>query len=131
MKLNTRLLKEARHTQTTLLLSICLGSIGGVLSVFQAYEMSKVINQVFLEGKTLESVSILLFTILMIVMLRVGFVWGGETRVQPHERLNKIYANNFLAIFRILDQPISGARLGRQKPGRASWSTLPLKGLMR
>jgi len=42
--------------------------------------MSKVINQVFLEGKTLESVSILLFTILIVVVLRVGFVWGSETR---------------------------------------------------
>jgi ATP-binding cassette subfamily C protein CydCD len=78
MKLNLRLLKEARHAQIVLLLSICLGLIGGILSVFQAREISKVISRVFLEGKTLESVSILLLAILIIVVLRAAFVWGGE-----------------------------------------------------
>lgn len=78
MKLNPRLLKEARHAQFAIGLSIGLSLIGGMLGVFQAREISKVISGVFLEGKNLESVSILIFAILIIVVLRVGFVWGGE-----------------------------------------------------
>ena len=78
MKLNLRLFKEARHAQTAIALSICLGLIGGVLGVFQAREISKIVSRVFLEGSTLESVSILIFAILIIIVLRVVFVWGGE-----------------------------------------------------
>jgi len=78
MKLNPRLFKEARHAQIAIVLSICLGLIGGLLGVFQAREISKVISRVFLGGKTLESVSILIFAILIIVVLRVVFVWGEE-----------------------------------------------------
>jgi ATP-binding cassette, subfamily C, bacterial CydCD len=78
MKLNPRLLKEARHAQSAIILSICLGLIGGILSVSQAREISRVINQVFLEGEPLESVSIFLFATLIIIVLRAGFVWGVE-----------------------------------------------------
>jgi ATP-binding cassette subfamily C protein CydCD len=78
MNLNLRLLKEARHAQITLLLSICLGLIAGLFSIFLARELSKVINQVFLEGKILETVSSLLIALLVIVLLRAGFVWGAE-----------------------------------------------------
>jgi ATP-binding cassette subfamily C protein CydCD len=78
MNLNFRLLKEARHTQVALILSICLGLIGGILSVFQAREISRVINRVFLEGKTLGTVSNLLITLLVIIIIRAGFSWGGD-----------------------------------------------------
>jgi ATP-binding cassette subfamily C protein CydCD len=78
MKLNLRLFKETRHAQIAVALSICLGLIGGILGVFQAREISKVISRVFLEGSTLESVSILIYAILIIVVLRAVFAWGGE-----------------------------------------------------
>jgi ATP-binding cassette subfamily C protein CydD len=78
MKLNLRLLKETRLAQITLALSICLGLVGGILSILQARKVSQVISGVFLEGKTLESVSTLLFTVLLIVVLRAAFTWGGE-----------------------------------------------------
>jgi ATP-binding cassette subfamily C protein CydCD len=78
MKLNFRLIKEARHAQITLILSICLGLFGGILSVFQAREISRVISRIFLEGNTLETVSSLLFVLLVIIILRAGSVWGAE-----------------------------------------------------
>lgn len=78
MKLNFRLLKDARHAKNALIISICLGLIGGILAVFQAREISKVINRVFLEGKTLETVSSVLIALLVIIIFRAGFVWGAE-----------------------------------------------------
>jgi ATP-binding cassette subfamily C protein CydCD len=78
MKLILRLLKEARHARFALILSICLGLLGGILGVLMAREISKVISRVFLEGKTLEAVSSILFATLVIIIMRTGFVWGGE-----------------------------------------------------
>ena len=78
MKLNLRLIKEARHAKIAVAISICLGLIGGVLSVFQAHKVSNIISRVFLGGSTLESVSLLIYAILIIFLLRMVFVWGGE-----------------------------------------------------
>lgn len=78
MNINHRLLDEARHARKVLILSIILGLIGGILSVLQARQISRVISQVFLEGKTLESVAVLLLIILVIIVLRAGFVWVSE-----------------------------------------------------
>ena len=77
MNVNPRLLVEAKHARLVWV-SIFVGWISGVFSIFQARELSKVINQVFLESKTLESVISLLITILVIVVLRSGFSWGSE-----------------------------------------------------
>ncbi len=78
MNINRRLIDEARHARIGIILSIILGLIGGILSVFQAREISRVINQVFLGGETLGSVTIILLTILMIIVLRAGFIWAGD-----------------------------------------------------
>jgi ATP-binding cassette subfamily C protein CydCD len=78
MKLNTRLINEARLAQIAIVLSIILGLIGGILSVFQAREISQAISRVFLDGQTLETVSTLLIAILGIILLRAGFILGGE-----------------------------------------------------
>ena len=69
MKLNLRLLNEARQARIPLVLSICLGLFGGILSILQAREISQVINRVFLEGNNLESVSILLLSLLLIILV--------------------------------------------------------------
>lgn len=78
MKLPPRLLREARQSQTAFLLSICLGLMAGIFSVFQAREVSKLIGQVFLQGKDLESVSRIIISVFIIMVLRAGFIWGGE-----------------------------------------------------
>jgi ATP-binding cassette subfamily C protein CydCD len=78
MKINRRLLDETRYARIGIILSIILGLIGGIFSVFQAREISRVINQVFLEGNTLSSVTSIILIILLIIVLRAGFIWAGE-----------------------------------------------------
>jgi ATP-binding cassette subfamily C protein CydCD len=78
MKLNPRLLRESRQSRTIFILSISLSLIGGILGILQAREISSLISQVFLQGKDLEAVSRLLLFIFIIIVLRVGAVWGGE-----------------------------------------------------
>src|SRR4030042_841196 len=78
MKLNPRLLKEAKKSQIVFLLSICLGLIAGILSIFQARGISRLIGQVFLQGKDLEEVSSILITVFIVVILRAGFTWSGD-----------------------------------------------------
>ncbi len=99
MKLNLRLLKEARHAQKLLILSICLGLTGGILGILQARQLSLVISQVFLAGYKLTSVIALLMVILAIIFLRAGFLWVGElcagkaARKIKHELLSKLFTH--------------------------------------
>jgi ATP-binding cassette subfamily C protein CydCD len=78
MKLNPRLLKEAWQARIPIIFSICLGVIGGILGVFQARQVSRAINAVFLLGYTLNAVSLVILLILLIVILRFLFNWIGE-----------------------------------------------------
>src|SRR5665647_2529172 len=78
MNINRRLIDEARRARIGIILSIIFGLIGGILGVFQAREISRVINQVFLGGETLGSVPIILLITMMIIVLRAGFIWAGD-----------------------------------------------------
>ena len=78
MKLNSRLLNEARQYQIVFILSICLSLLAGILSIFQAHGVSKLINQVFLNGQGLISVSRILITLFIIMLLRAGLGWCGD-----------------------------------------------------
>jgi ATP-binding cassette subfamily C protein CydCD len=78
MKLHPRLLKEARQSKIAILLSICSGLLAGILGIFQARGISRLINQVFLQGKDLGAVSRILITVFIIILLRAGFAWCGE-----------------------------------------------------
>ncbi|OGO64386.1 MAG: hypothetical protein A2030_00345 [Chloroflexi bacterium RBG_19FT_COMBO_50_10] len=89
LKLHPRLLREARQSQTALILSISFGFMGGILSIFQAREISRVINQVFLHGNSPVAVSSIIITILIIMLLRAGLVWGGELSASAGARLIK------------------------------------------
>jgi len=78
MKLNPRLIKEARQSRKIFILSISLGLMAGILSIFQARGISKLIDQAFLHGKDLEAVSRILITLLIIMLLRAGLGWSGD-----------------------------------------------------
>jgi ATP-binding cassette subfamily C protein CydCD len=78
MKLNPRLLKEAWQARLPIILSISLGVVGGILGIFQAQQVSRVINAVFLLGNPLSSVWFILEIILVIIILRAAFNWGAE-----------------------------------------------------
>ena len=78
MKLNPRLLKEAKQSRLLFLLSISLGLIAGICSIFQARGLSHLIGQVFLLGKDLGEVSSILITIILLIFLRAGLSWSGD-----------------------------------------------------
>jgi ATP-binding cassette, subfamily C, bacterial CydCD len=78
MKLSPRLLQEARQSKAALLLAIFLSLIAGVLSIFQARQISTLVNKVFLQAQGLQSVSGILLIVLVIILVRAAFVWGGE-----------------------------------------------------
>jgi ATP-binding cassette subfamily C protein CydD len=78
MKLHPRLLNEARQSKVAILLSIFSGLLAGILGIFQARGISRLINQVFLQGKDLGAVSRILITVFIIILLRAGFTWCGE-----------------------------------------------------
>ena len=78
MKLSPRLLQEARQSKAALLLAILLSLIAGILSIFQARQISTLVNKVFLQAQGLQSVTGILLIVLVIIFLRAGFVWGGE-----------------------------------------------------
>jgi ATP-binding cassette subfamily C protein CydCD len=78
MKLTSRLLEEARHVETIISLSIFIGLVGGILAVFQARELSRVVDQVFLKGKTLSAVTTLIIAILIIILIKAILIYAGE-----------------------------------------------------
>jgi thiol reductant ABC exporter CydD subunit len=78
MNLDPRLIRLAREGGFSLILTISLGCAVGVLTVFQAGVLSRVIDRVFLAGQSLVEVTGLLVTVLAIMGCRTLLVWGGE-----------------------------------------------------
>lgn len=78
MNIDKRLLHLARKSRFTLLLTIGLGFVAGVLTVLQASYISQVINAVFLQQQTRSQVSPLLVVLLGLIFLRTFLAWGSE-----------------------------------------------------
>ncbi len=73
MNVNQRLLREVRTSGFLFPLSVVLGLISGGLVLFQAKKLSQMINGVFLEHQTRESVLPLIGILILIVILRALF----------------------------------------------------------
>jgi ATP-binding cassette subfamily C protein CydCD len=78
MKLNPRFLKELKKYRILFLVSISFGLIAGIFSIFQAYWMSHLIDRVFLLGRNLSEVNRIIITIVILILLRVGFAWSAD-----------------------------------------------------
>lgn len=78
MNLDPRLLRLAWKEKGLLLLTIACGLAGGGLILFQARQLSRILNAVFLGGQTLPQVWPLLLSLLPLLLLRPGFSWLGE-----------------------------------------------------
>ena len=78
MNIDPRLLRQARVAKGALLLTVLLGLAGGLLVIAQAGSLARIVDGVFLGGKTLEQVMPWLSTLLAIFFLRAGVVLGGE-----------------------------------------------------
>jgi ATP-binding cassette subfamily C protein CydD len=78
LKLDKRLLRQARPVRVALALAIGMGLLGGMAIVGQARLLSQVVSQVFLGGDTLAGVRVLLLAFLALSLVRAALTWGGE-----------------------------------------------------
>jgi len=78
MKLDKRLLREAWSARIDLALTVGLGFLAAIAIVGQAYLLSLVVSQVFLQGDMLNQVSSRLIGFLILSLARAGLVWGSE-----------------------------------------------------
>jgi ATP-binding cassette subfamily C protein CydD len=78
MKVNSRLLLQARTTRLELSLTIALGIVRGFILVGQARIISMVVNGVFLQGLGLPEVTNLLILFAALSLLRAALTWGVE-----------------------------------------------------
>jgi len=93
MKLDERLLRQARLARWALLLAVLLGLLAGAATVGQARSLSRVVDLAFLEHKALHQVLPWGTLFLALALARAGLVWGAEvasgraaSRVKQHLR---------------------------------------------
>ncbi|MFN2226677.1 MAG: thiol reductant ABC exporter subunit CydD, partial [Anaerolineae bacterium] len=73
-----RLLEMAAGRRLPLALAVFLGLLAGLVTVGQAWLLSQVVSQVFLQGEDLAGVASLLLGFLLLAVLRAALVWGSE-----------------------------------------------------
>ncbi len=78
MKLDPRLLREARAVRWYLALTIGAGFLAGILTVLQARYLSRIVDRVFLKEAALAEVAPYLALLLVIIAGRALAVWGSE-----------------------------------------------------
>ncbi len=82
MNLDKRVLKQAQAAHINLTLTVGSGLLAGIFVVWQARYLSRVINQVFLNGQSLPDVQSMLLILLLLALGRAGLVWGNEITAQ-------------------------------------------------
>lgn len=78
LKVDPRLLQEARSIRRGLIASVLLGTISSIPLILSAYVLSQIVAGVFLAGQTLQEVRLQIFLILALQILRAGLNWGSE-----------------------------------------------------
>jgi ATP-binding cassette subfamily C protein CydD len=76
--MHSRLLRLARDTRLSLLLTILSGLLAGLLTIWQAWLLSSTVNGVFLEGLLREQVMDWLWLLLVIIAGRAALAWVNE-----------------------------------------------------
>jgi thiol reductant ABC exporter CydD subunit len=82
MNLDKRLVRQAQAVRADLALTVGVGLLAGILLVWQALYLSRIVNQVFLGGKSLGEVQSLLFALLTLGLGRAGLSWASEVTAQ-------------------------------------------------
>lgn len=78
MKLDDRLLRQARLARWLLLLAVLFGLLAGVTTVGQARSLSRMVALAFLDHSTLRQVLPIILVLLLLAFLRAGLVWAAE-----------------------------------------------------
>lgn len=93
MNFDIRLLRQVKTAKAALAITILAGFFGGLATILQMRQLSRVISGVFLKGETLERVLPLLWSLLGIMLARAVFQYLSESsaltvaaRVKDHLR---------------------------------------------
>lgn len=93
--MHPRLLKEIKSVRILMGLVVLQGVVGGILIIYQAYDLADIVNRVYLLHESLVQVESLLVNLLAVMGGRALLALFGEsgalslaTRVQSHLRLN-------------------------------------------
>lgn len=93
--MHPRLLKEIKSVRSLMGLVVLQGVVGGILIIYQAYDLANIVNRVYLLHENLVQVESLLVNLLAVMGGRALLALFGEsgalslaTRVQSHLRLN-------------------------------------------
>jgi len=78
MNINRRLVNLVRDSRVSLGITILVGTLGGILTVWQAQSLSLTVSRVYLDGHSLKDVIGLLRTLLLIITARAILVWVSE-----------------------------------------------------
>jgi len=78
LKVDPRLLQEARSARRGLITSVLLGTLSSIPLILSAYLLSQIVAGVFLAGQTLNEVLLPISLILALQFLRAGLNWGSE-----------------------------------------------------
>ncbi|MBN1135080.1 MAG: thiol reductant ABC exporter subunit CydD [Anaerolineae bacterium] len=82
MKLDRRLLRDARAARADLACTVGLGLLAGIVLVGQARALSRVIGQAFLGGRSLPDLLPLLAVLVALALLRTALAWAAEEAAQ-------------------------------------------------
>ena len=78
MNLDRRLLTYPRDNRPALAITILAGTLGGIFTIAQARTLSLAVNNVFINGETLQDITKLLNALLFIITARALLTWIGE-----------------------------------------------------
>jgi ATP-binding cassette subfamily C protein CydCD len=76
--MHRRLLSLTRDNRLVLIITILSGLLVGILTIWQAYVLSKIVSSVFLSGATLDTGRNSLRLLLIVISLRAAFSWISE-----------------------------------------------------
>jgi thiol reductant ABC exporter CydD subunit len=87
MKFGMRFLRHIPEARMYLIITVVLGTLLGVLIIFQAFYLSQIVSGVFLRGQALQQVWGLLLVFIGIIALRGLLAWGNAlaaNRIAAH-----------------------------------------------
>ena len=96
MNLDRQLLAEARRAPLYLLLTVGTGLLAGIATILQAGYLSRIVDLVFLQGRSLGGVQAPLVGLFLVTVARAGLVWvrdaaaswgAGRIKASIRERL--------------------------------------------
>ncbi len=79
MKPDPRLMAELRQTKRVFYATLLFSLLGAALLIAQAYALSVIVDDVFLQGASLAEVSPVLWALVALALARFGALWAGQS----------------------------------------------------